>query len=234
MFGLEYQLRRSKRRKTVEIQVRPEGVRVLAPESVSQRWIDEFVASRRVWIETRYAELRRQLQLIETRQAELTDASQVLYRGVEYPLQIQADADQSQVGFSDECISVAISRRVRKSKQDACRQLLEGWLRQQAEAVFAERVGEWSSRMALFPASIKVKSFRRKWGCCDSRAEVRFNWLLIMAPDDVLNYVVIHELAHLQHMNHSAAFWSLVSRYCPGYKRQQNWLKQQGATLVLP
>ncbi|MBN3560668.1 M48 family metallopeptidase [Aliamphritea spongicola] len=231
---MDYQLRRSNRRKTVEIQVRPEGVRVLAPQHISQRWIDNFVASRRVWIETRHAELQRQLQLIEAHKAEITEASQVLYRGSAYPLKVLSDADQSQVCFSDGVVTIQISRRVRKSKEEACRQLLETWLRQQAVAIFEERVAEWSGRMALFPASIKVKSFRRKWGCCDSRAEVRFNWLLIMAPDEVLNYVVIHELAHLKHMNHSAAFWILVSRYCPDYKRWQNWLKQQGATLVLP
>ncbi len=234
MLALDYQLRRSKRRKTVEIQVRPEGVRVLAPEHISQRWIDNFVASRRIWIETRHAELQRQLKLIEAHQADVRAASTVLYRGTVYPLQVEPDADQSKVCFSGGVVTVAVSRRVRKSTQEACRQLLEAWLRQQAAGVFNEKVAEWSACMALFPASIKVKSFRRKWGCCDSRAEVRFNWLLIMAPDEVIDYVVIHELAHLKHMNHSAEFWSLVSRYCPDYKRWQNWLKQQGAMLTLP
>ena len=233
---MEYQLRRSKRRRSVEIQVRPEGVRVLAPEYLAQSWIDEFVLSRRQWIIRKQAELQRRLSLIEEQhpQQAFGRGTEILYRHQKLSLALQFDADQSQVQLSDGLLNVAVSRRIRKPPEQAARGLVETWLRQQAQALFAERVAFWASRMTLFPASIKVKSFRRKWGCCDSKAEVRFNWLLIMAPDTVIDYVIIHELAHLQHMNHSAAFWSLVSRFCPEYKTHQRWLDQHGASLYLP
>ena len=78
--------------------------------------------------------------------------------------------------------------------------------------------------MDLYPRQVTIRGQKGRWGSCSSRGALSLNWKLISAPAFVLDYVVIHELAHLAHMNHSAAFWRLVAAHCPDYKRARRWL----------
>ena len=82
-----------------------------------------------------------------------------------------------------------------------------------------------SSRMQLVPKSVRIGSQRSLWGSCSSKGNISLNWRLVAAPPAVLNYVVVHELAHLKHLNHSLSFWSFVSQFCPKYKAHENWLQ---------
>ena len=88
-----------------------------------------------------------------------------------------------------------------------------------------ESLSLFSSRMQLTPKSVRMGSQKSLWGSCSSKGTVSLNWWLIAAPSAILNYVVIHELAHLKYLNHSPSFWSLVSRFCPEYKKCEQWLK---------
>ena len=92
--------------------------------------------------------------------------------------------------------------------------------------LLSESVYTFSSRMRLFPQSIRIGSQKTLWGACSKEGNISLNWRLVAAPGDVLNYVVIHELSHLRYLNHSPAFWSLVSRFCPNYKEYEMWLKK--------
>ena len=88
-----------------------------------------------------------------------------------------------------------------------------------------ESLSLFSSRMQLVPKAIRIRSQKSLWGSCSSEGTISLNWRLIVAPSSVLNYVVIHELAHLKYLDHSAPFWSLVSHFCPEYKKWEHWLK---------
>lgn len=92
--------------------------------------------------------------------------------------------------------------------------------------LLSESVHTFSSRMRLVPKSVRISSQRTLWGACSSEGNISLNWRLVAAPRDVLNYVVIHELAHLKYLSHSSDFWSLVSRFCPSYKEHEMWLKK--------
>ncbi len=89
-------------------------------------------------------------------------------------------------------------------------------------------LSEFSSRMKLFPRALRIGSQKSLWGSCSEKGSVSLNWRLAAAPGAVLEYVVIHELAHLRRLNHSKSFWALVSRFCPEYKKQEAWLKNEG------
>ena len=104
-------------------------------------------------------------------------------------------------------------------QQEACRKIPE------RTAYFAEKIGVSYGRITL-------RQQKTRWGSCSANGNLNFNWLLILAPPEVLDYVVVHELCHRRQMNHSQAFWKEVSAVLPGYKEQKKWLKDNGWKLM--
>lgn len=107
------------------------------------------------------------------------------------------------------------------------------WYKAQAQAHFADRVFELAQRVGATPSQIEIKTYRARWGSCTSAGKVQFNWKLMMAPEFVVDSVVVHELCHLLHMHHSAEFWAQVQRAMPNYKTAKLWLKERGQSLSL-
>lgn len=101
----------------------------------------------------------------------------------------------------------------------------------EAEKTIRQRIAIWSERMQLFPKALKFRNQKTRWGSCSSRGSIQINWRLIGAPLEVIDYILIHELAHLKHMNHSEDFWSLVVQHCPTYKQSEVWLKENHGLL---
>ena len=228
-----YSLHRSRRRRTVEIQVRPDTIRVLAPVAVSRSRIDQFVAQKAGWISQRQQELQARLPEPVT-DVELDSGSEIAYLGKRYRLQVIDNCSRTLVMLAEGQLTLQLSTRIRKPRSVAVQQQLELWYRQQAQQWLEQRVLYWSRQTGLCPQSVSARSYRRKWGCCNSRGELRFNWLLILAPEPIIDYVVIHELCHLQEMNHSPAFWDLVRQFYPEYKAARAWLNKEGAGLQWP
>ncbi len=104
------------------------------------------------------------------------------------------------------------------------RQELRSFYEKKGKLLLQEAVAVFSSRMQLVPKAVRIGSQRSLWGSCSSEGNISLNWRLVVAPPEVINYVVIHELAHLKYLDHSSAFWSLVARFCPDYKKQEAWL----------
>jgi predicted metal-dependent hydrolase len=95
-----------------------------------------------------------------------------------------------------------------------------------------DRVAYWSERMDARHRRVFVKDQRTLWGSCSARGNLNFNWRLTLAPREILDYVVVHELAHLTEMNHSKRFWAIVERWCPDYKERRRWLRKNGGQLL--
>jgi predicted metal-dependent hydrolase len=113
---------------------------------------------------------------------------------------------------------------------------LEYWMREQAGQLIINKAKLYSDQIGVACRRITIRDQRSRWGSCSRLKNLNFNWRLIMAPETVLDYVVIHELCHLKEMNHSKSFWSLVARYCPQWKERRKWLNKHGKELrtVLP
>lgn len=111
------------------------------------------------------------------------------------------------------------------------REALCGWLRAKARHVLESRVMSMAMQHGLTVQQVNIKELRSRWGSCSIRGVVNFNWRLIMTPPPVLDYLVVHELAHLREMNHSERFWKLVGELCPEYRSHQTWLKNCGGQL---
>lgn len=111
------------------------------------------------------------------------------------------------------------------------RSALEKWYRREAAAVLGEKAGEFAERLHVSFRNIRIKDQKSRWGSCSSKENLNFNWRILMAPEPVCDYVIIHELCHLVHMNHSADFWQLVESLCPQYRQYRKWLRENGRKL---
>ena len=104
------------------------------------------------------------------------------------------------------------------------------WYKEKALDILADRVSIYKEKIAI-PKKISIKTLTARWGSCNSKGELVFNWKLILAPLPVIDYVVIHELSHLKELNHSKHFWMIVAQIMPDYKKHIKWLKNNGHTL---
>lgn len=113
------------------------------------------------------------------------------------------------------------------------RSAIEKWYRKEASDIIEEKASEYAACIHVSFQKIHIKDTKSRWGSCSSKGNLNFNWRLVMAPEPVLDYVVIHELCHLRYMDHSKHFWNLVAEFCPSYKQYRKWLKDHGESLYL-
>lgn len=109
--------------------------------------------------------------------------------------------------------------------------LLKKYYQREAKKLVSERIQIWSHQMNLYPSEIRFKNQKTRWGSCSSKKIINLNWKLVAAPIEVIDYILIHELSHLAHMNHSAQFWGLVEKHCPDYMQSEKWLKDHHHSL---
>lgn len=225
--NLPYTIIRSSKRKTAAIKISDKGIEVRIPEWGDDKWVDQWLVKRKSWIEKHYLE---QKENNERFCLNIKQGSAFPLLGKSYPLNWCEDSKTS-VSLEHEVLKVVISNRSKKEVDERVRQALVRWYKIQARELLQARVDYWQSVTGLFCSSLKIKGFKRRWGSCSATGEVSLNWRLVMASQELIDYVVIHELAHLKHMNHSSAFWSLVGDYCPDWKNRSKELNRRVAWL---
>jgi len=209
-----YTLIRSKR-KTISISIRDGLITVRAPLFCAQSEIERFVLLKREWIEQKLSISRQ--QMAEKQAFALNYGDMILFRGNLCPIDSKEGV---RAGFDGECFFLPPNLCAKQIKS-SCIKVYH----KLAKAHLSERVSVFGEQMNIFPASVKVNSAKARWGSCSSRGNINFSWRLIMASDDVIDYVVVHELAHLRHMNHSSEFWAIVERFLPDYRERSRELK---------
>lgn len=225
--ALRYEVVRSPRRRTAAIRIVPEGVRVLVPQGIDQAWVDAWVLSKADWIQTRQQQMETQTQAYRVI---LTQDGTLPFMGDELSLRWRS-------GTSGRCIRVGdslqlqLSSRSKKTEAQQVHDLVVRWLKTQAQIYLQQRLDDWQQVTGLSPSALKIKGFRRRWGSCDSRGVIALNWRLIMVPPALADYVIVHELAHLSHFNHSPEFWRLVATHLPQFKALKADLHQRHALL---
>ena len=113
------------------------------------------------------------------------------------------------------------------------RKLLFKWYKSRAAIIYEERTNSYAKSMQLYPSQIKISIANKRWGSCSGKNNINLSWRLIMAPIEVLDYVIIHELAHIKYKNHSKDFWNLVAVYDKKYRQHRKWLRENGYKLVV-
>lgn len=229
---LEFLLKRSAKRKSVGLTVRDsQSLEVAAPAKMKLADVDEVVRERAHWVRKKwamFAELER-----ARRDATFEPGELWPFRGSTYPLHIseRADAKSGSVVL-DGKLNVTIPGGLSgNARREAVRAALWAWYRRDAERWLRERVDHYSARYGFAPRALKVKDVKSRWGSCSVNGNLNFNWRLVLAPPPVVDYVVVHELCHLRHPNHSKRFWNLVRSILPDYETQKAWLRTHGPDL---
>ena len=109
---------------------------------------------------------------------------------------------------------------------------VERWYRAQALNIITEKADEQSAALGVRYCRITIRGQKTRWGSCSPKGSLSFNWKLLMAPEPVIDYVVVHELAHLKELNHGRKFWQVVAEYCPRWREHKKWLRQHGPELA--
>ena len=110
---------------------------------------------------------------------------------------------------------------------------VEKWYRERAREVITDKVTYFQQFIEKPVGEIRIKEQKSRWGSCSSQGNLNFNWKIVMAPDEIIDYLVVHELCHRLHMNHSKEFWDSVGKIIPDYKQREKWLKENGNLLCL-
>lgn len=105
-------------------------------------------------------------------------------------------------------------------------------LAEKARLTIPRRIAFYAPQIGVTYGTVTIRNQRTRWGSCSSKGNLNFNCMLMLAPEAVIDYVVVHELCHRKEMNHSRAFWALVQQHCPGYAQARKWLKDHGATIL--
>ncbi len=213
------------RRKTVAIQINPDGQVILRlPLKYPQTKIPEILTQYQDWIEKHVQKFQNQQKQIP--QHQFSQGETFLYLGKEYPLHITEQALQPLFWNED-------GFWLRKTDPTQARKWFLRWYQEKALAYFTDRARAFEAKFIDQPYQIKLSNARTRWGSCSSQRIIRLSWRLIMAPPDIIDSVIVHELAHFVHQNHSKEFWNLVSRECPDYKKAHKWLRNSGHLLVI-
>ncbi|MEH7120672.1 SprT family zinc-dependent metalloprotease [Neobacillus vireti] len=145
-----------------------------------------------------------------------------LFLGKTYPIQIfqNKNLDQDYVVFEGETLHI----HVKQLEDENIKQALKRFYYQQCKALVEKSITSYQSHFKTKPRSIRITDSKTTWGTCDSRQQLTFNWRLAMAPREVVDYVVVHEMCHMVHLNHDRSFWRLVGKIMPDYKEKEDWL----------
>jgi predicted metal-dependent hydrolase len=216
---ISYSVRRSERARRVRVTVdATRGVEVVLPRRAPEREAAAAIRELRPWIERRVRELDRARQAVAARANTLPYLNQTLHV-VPMPgrMRVHRRGDQLLVPAEPSAREAAIER----------------WYRRAAHAEIAPRLDRACAEADVSYSRLTIRGQRTRWASCSRSGAMSFNWRLLLAPEPVLDYVVWHEVCHLEIMDHSPRFWALLRAHCPDYREHLRWLRRHGATLVL-
>lgn len=220
--AVDYTVTKSNR-KTMSIIVEKNGeVRVLAPKRLNNNSIHAFVQEKEPWI------LEKLKVILQNKKDKpmISNGATIEIIGEIYTLVFSHVKNKKNEGvyINNRNLIFAFTNLDKASMATAFEKGLRGMITKLIE----ERVLILSKMMDVKPSKISIKDQKKRWGTCTSKGHVLFNWRLIFAPLPIIDYVVVHELAHLKHMDHSDNFWRFVSVYDPNFKMKREWLKKHG------
>ncbi len=215
-----FPVRRSARSSRLRILVDRDGrVEVVVPERTSERTVRSFVASHSEWIDR-----------MRDRQLARRHASAGLGLRRSDHVRLYGEPLAIRVGAA-RCRSARLSGATIEAPAEESEKAVGRLLRREARRILEARVGFHAARLGLRPGVLSIRDTRSRWGSCSSTGALSFSWRLVLAPPAVLDYVVVHELCHLRHHDHSPRFWSAVTAADPDWRDAARWLKTHGPEL---
>ena len=250
MTTIPYRIRRSERARRARILVDGNGVEVVVPRRFPLREVEPFVEEKRAWIERTLKRLRE--TEAELPAARLEDGGLVPYLGEALVLSVRVEPGRQRehVARRGEVLRVALPPDPERTPPDgqlplldaeqalapaegALREALERWYRKRARVEVTPRLDAACARAGTSYTRLQIRGQRTRWASCSSTGAMSFNWRLLLAPVEILDYVVEHEVAHLERHDHSPRFWRLLAPRCPDWREHEAWLRRHGHALKL-
>ena len=214
-----YTLKRTGRRRSIGLRIDDRGLTVNVPLCASEKWLRSVLQERAGWVVEKLASWQSKKPV----QPQWVDGEAILFRGETFRLRIIPSLFDALPQIYGTHLVIHASRT---DDPAAIEKIVEQWYRREALQLFTECVEHFAPLMHVSAREIKLSAATTQWGSCTARGTVRLNWQLIKMPLHLIDYVVVHELAHLVEMNHSAAFWRVVGEVCPDYMKLRGELRK--------
>ena len=227
---IEYRLLPGADRRTTDIVIERDGqISVRPPRRMTPEQVDQTVLAKRLWIYRNLADWR---DLNATRVLrEWVNGESFLYLGSSYRLQLVSEQDEAlKLKDGRFCLLRSVIERGGSSSAQAT---LQAFYIQKGAPRLAERVAHYAPRVGVAPGRLQIKELGYRWASCLNDGGLHFHWKCLMAPLKIVDYIVVHELCHLRHRDHTHAFWNEVDKVLPDYQERKEWLRQRGARMDL-
>jgi hypothetical protein len=234
-------VKKRSRQKHIRLRISGRGeVVVSAPKSSTKTEIKRALSGKSGWISDHLKRIREGLENVDP-------LKNLYYCGELYPvvlhpstgsrvsvrlstLQNRLNVHVPETGITSSSPAASVLSEEERATVEAS---IAGWLKRKAGEIIRERAAEVSEEISLPFKKLYIRNQRTRWGSSSSLGNISINWRAAMAPEEVQHYLIIHELAHQRHLNHSQAFWQLVAEHCPDYRRREHWLKEHRALISL-
>ena len=224
---LSYHLIRSKkRRRTISLHIKEDGKIVIYAPYHTPKWeIEKFIKENQSWIVKKISEKEKRIKEVEKA---FLPGEKFLYLGEWYPLEMRA------CHRKEPHLKLSFGKFILDQDHvEGAKNLFIQWYKREAKEKVSGRINYYSHQLHLFPKGVKITSAKSRWGSCSRDNRLCFSWRIIMASLAVIDYVLIHELAHIREKNHSERFWTYLESILPDYRKQRLWLKENGHLLQL-
>ena len=214
-------IRTSRRSKSISLKIRNGELEVSCPYNTSEIFIKNLIERKKVWINKNIDRSRKNQKKID----QISNGF-ITYKGLVLKL-VYEKSNLEGIAVEDNELKIFYSDKSKSKK------LIIEWLKLQANNFLRARLSFLSKRISIEFNSLTIKSYKARWGSCNIKGDIFLNWKLIMLPESVIDYVLIHELAHINVPNHSSKFWELVKKKDPQYCKNKKWLKDNGSSFIL-
>ena len=202
------------------IQVKDGLVEVRAPFKIEQKEIDSFILQKNSWINKKLS-IQKSIKKPTRKKFKNEENFQFLGKN----LKLKITISENKKSYIDDKFIYLVLKNNKENFKEKIKEKLEIFFRETAKDIFKNKTLDEAEKIRVTPKKIIVRSYKRRWGSCSYKKDISYNWKLIMAPEKIIHYVVIHELCHLIHFNHSKDFWKSVGKILPDYKSSKEWLK---------
>lgn len=205
-----------KRKKTMSLTVKRSGhVFVRFPIEIDLREVEEFIRSKKTWIRKKL-----QTRIPESTQDGFFEGKPVPFMGEHFHLRLDQQENKAKnLSFTGR--EFVLPEHLKETGKE----LFMSWYKEAAKEILAKTVSRYSTLMEARPAGIKVSLAKKRWGSCSTNNTLNFSWRIAMLPQDIIDYIVVHELAHVKQKNHGPGFWKTISDVISDYKLRNEWLK---------
>lgn len=232
---INYTVEYIKEKKDVSLSVcLTEGVKLVAPEGIDSGKLETILHKKAPWISKKKYEFDEVAATPPPK--EFVSGEKFAYLGRHYRLKVHKNEELKTPSLTfkqGRFISVIPSNLPDPDKRRELGQLFKEWYIMQGYRKVEERLKIYCPKMQLEPSKVVFKEQKKRWGTCTKEGAIYLNWRIMMAPMSVIDYVIVHELAHLKHKDHSIEYWRFVRSILPDYQLRKEWLRKNGPTLSL-